>query len=129
MANFPKLIATAQRLITENGRSVTFIRHDETLADAAKPWDGPASARGVPDETFVTDAVFVQPASAVRLGMTMEQADLVVQSEEIMIVAPGANDLSRFQEVLDGSTYWKITLLEVLKPGALVVLAFVGVRR
>ncbi len=129
MADLVKLVATAQRLIKANGRSVTIIRHDETLADAAKPWDGPTSARTTPDETSALDAVFVPPASAVRLGLSTEQNDLIIRSEQIMIIAPGAVDLTRFQEVLDGDVYWKITMVETLKPGPTLLLAFMGVKR
>lgn len=129
MADVAKLIATAQRLIKDNGRPVTFIRHDETLADTAKPWEGPTDARAAPSETKNLDAVFVQPASAVRLGMTTEQSDLIMQSEQIMIVAPGTVDLLRFQEVLDGGVYWKITMVEILRPGPTTILGFVGIKR
>lgn len=129
MADLVKLIATAQRLIKANGRAVTFIRHDETLADAAKPWDGPTDARTTPAETQALDAVFVPPASAVRLGLSTEQSDLIIRSEQIMIVSPGTVDLSRFQEVLDDDIYWKINMVEVLKPGPTVLLGFVGVKR
>ncbi len=129
MVDIPKLIATAQRLIKANGRAVTLIRHDETLADPARPWEGPADARVTPSETAAMDAVFVQPASAVRLGMTTEQADLVVQSEQIMIVAPGTVDITRFQEVLDEGIYWKITMTELLRPGPTTILGFIGVKR
>ena len=129
MADLVKLVATAQRLIKANGRAVTFIRHDETLADTAKPWDGPTNARTTPDESEAMDAVFVPPASAVRLGLTTEQSDLIIRSEQIMIVSPGTVDLSRFQEVLDDGIYWKINMVELLKPGTTVLLGFVGIKR
>lgn len=129
MVDFTKLAATAQRLLGANGRSVTFIRHSQSLADAGKPWQGPTSARGTPDETSVQNAVFVQPSSASQLGIASEQSDLVMKSDQIMIVAPGTVDLTIFQEVLDDGVYWKITGIEVLRPGATTVLAFVGVAR
>jgi len=129
VVDFVSLLATAQRLITENGRSITFIRHDKTLQDTDEPWKGPASARGTPDATSVHDAVFVEPASAVRLGIATVQEDLIMKSDQIMILAAGVVDLTRFQEVLDGGTYWKITVIKDLKPGSTTVLSFVGVAR
>lgn len=129
MVDLAPLIVTAQRLITENGRSVTFIQHDSTPAVSANPWDGPTDARAAPDSTAVMDAVFVNPGSAAQLGLATEQADLIMKSEQIMIVSPGAVDLDIFQEVLDAGTYWKIMNIQVLKPGSVIALAFIGVAR
>lgn len=129
MVDFVRLLATAQRLITANGRSVTFIRHDQTDPDAAKPWEAPVDPRATPDATLVVDVVQVNLADATKLGMTTEQSDLFTKSEKILIVAAGATDLLQFQEVLDDSTYWKITTIETLQPGSTIVLSFVGIRR
>lgn len=129
MVDLVPLVATAQRLITENGRSVTFIRQDQTLSDAAQPWLGPADPRTAPDATLVVDAVFVEPSSAVKLGLATEQSDLVMNSDQILIVSAGSTNLLQFQEVLDEAIYWKITTIETLKPGATTVLSFVGLRR
>ncbi len=124
------LIATAQRLITENGRSVTFIEFNSTPAEADKPWNGPTDPRATPDSTAAHDAVFVEPSSAVKLGLSSEASDLIKRSDQIMIVSPGAAvDLRIYQEVDDDSQRWKITAVEILKPGSSTMLAFVGVRR
>lgn len=129
MVDFASLVVTAQRLIKENGRTVTFIRHDQTLGDANKPWQGPSDPRATPDTTSVQDAVFVEPSSAILLGIASEQSDLIMNSQKIMMVSPGVVDLTTFQEVLDESIYWKITKIELLRPGSTTVLAFIGVRR
>jgi hypothetical protein len=129
VVDFAPLLATAQRLISENGRSVTFIRHDETLADPLQPWLGPADPRATPDASLALDAVFVEPSSAVKLGIASETDDLILNSEQIMIVAPTATDLKQFQEVIDETIYWKITEMTTLRPGTLAVVSFVGVKR
>lgn len=131
MVDAVALVATAQRLIIENGRSVTFISHDKTLDDAAKPWQGATTGpRTAPDAVFVTDVVFVEPSAAARLGLSSEQSDLIKRSEQIMIVSPGdAVDLNDFEEVQDETVYWKITGIEILRPGLTTILAFVGVKR
>lgn len=129
MVDFLALLATAQSLLAANGRSVTFIRHNQTLADATKPWQGPADPRATPAASSVQSAVFVEPASAVKLGVASEQSDLIMNSEQIMIVAAGSVDLLQFQEVLDGTVYWKITTITSLRPGTTTVLSFVGLRR
>lgn len=129
MVDAVKLAATALRLLNDNGRSVTFIQHDTTPEIAAQPWDGPAAPRTTPASTLVLSAVFAHPRFVDRLGLTIEVDDLIRRSEQIMIVSQGTNDLSIFQEVLDGTTYWKITGVEILRPGDTTLLGFVGVRR
>jgi hypothetical protein len=123
------IIETAQRLIAENGRTVTFIRHDETLSDPTQPWLGPADARATPNTTSVHSALFVEPDSTQALGLAQAQSDLLMDSEQIMVVAQGEVDLSTFQEVLDEGVYWKITEIQTLRPGTTTVLSFVGVKR
>lgn len=129
MVDFVKLKATAQRLIAANGRAVTFIQHDQTLSDPAKPWKGPADPRATPASTSNQVAVFVEPFSATELGLSSIQTDLIKRSDQIMIVAAGVVDLSQFQEVLDDGVYWIITGIETLRPGTTTLLFFVGVRR
>lgn len=130
MADVPALITTAQRLIKENGRSVTLIGFNTTVAVADKPWDGPTDPRVSPAATLVLSAVFVQPASATKLGLGLETSDLIQRAEQIMIIAPGAEaNLGLYQEVDDGGERWKISGVEILRPGSLLILAFIGVKR
>ena len=130
VVDYPALIATAQRLITENGRSVTFVEFDTTLDDSDKPWRGPADPRATPESTLTVDAVFVEPLSVEQLGSSTRIKDLLARSDKIMIVSPGANvDLTIFQEVVDGSESWKIQGVETLQPGSEIILNYVGVSR
>lgn len=130
MVDYAKLQQTAIRLVEENGREVTFIEHSEVLPDPNKPWEGEADPRATPNSTSAQFAVFVDPASASRLGLSTSQPDLIKRSEQIMIVAPGSEDLLKFQEVLDSDgTYWKILFLETLRPADLTLVSYVGVRR
>ena len=131
MVDFTPLIATAQRLISENGRSVTLVELDSSPADPSKPWKGAADPRAVPDASLTLDAVFVNPGTATTsLGLSLETSDFIKRSEQIMIISPGASvDLTGFEEVSDDSVTWKIQGMEILKPGAEVVVAFIGVRR
>lgn len=129
MVDLAPLITTAQRLLKENGRPVTFIRHDQSEQDVAKPWLGPTDARATPALTRTVDAVFVSPSEADKLGLASRQSDLIQNSEAVMIISPGEVDLTQFQEVLDETIYWKITDMEILRPGKTLALAFVGVAR
>ncbi len=129
--DYAPLVADAQALIAEFGRSVTFVAFDTTAADPAMPWNGPTDPRGTPSASLAASAVFVEPASASKLGLNTTDNDMVKRSEQIMMVAPGASaDMSVYQEVVDSdSSRWKIEGISVLKPADTVVLAFVGVRR
>lgn len=130
MVDLAPIIATAQRLITENGRSVTLVQLDKDPPDTDKPWAGPTDPRAVPEATLTLDAVFVEPSSATRLGLSSDASELVKRSTQILIVSPGASaDLTIYTEVTDGSIIWKITTVEVLKPGSSVALGFIGVKR
>ena len=128
MVDILSLLATAQRLITENGRSVTFVDHSEVLSNTSKPWLGPTSARTPPKATLVIDAVFVEPALASKFGVEFETEDLIKNAKQIMMVST-TTDLSIFEEVIDGEIYWKIIGLEILKPGKIAILEFVLVAR
>lgn len=129
MVDYVKLQATAARLLAKNGRSITFIAHNVTPGNAAKPWDGPADARATPASTSVQNAVMVEPSSDTQLGLTSMQSDLFKRSEKIFIVSAGTTDLEQFQEILDNGVYWKIDVIQTLQPGSTVVLSFVGVKR
>jgi len=131
VVDIPALITTTQRLITENGRSVTLVEFNSTLADSAKPWQGAADPRVTPDSTLVVDAVFVEPQSALRLGLIYLTEDMLKRAEQIMLISPGAAlDLSEFNEVIDTDlSIWKIIDNRVLKPGSSVVLNYLTVTR
>ena len=130
MVETAPLIATAQRLITENGREVTFVQFDSTPGDANKPWNGPTDPRAAPDSTLVLDAVFVAAGAAGGLGLSETVSDLLKRSDQIMIISPGASaDMSIYQEVIDGGERWKVVGVETLKPGSSVLINYVGVKR
>ena len=129
MVDLAPILATATALVKENGREVTFIKHNTTLEDITQPWEGPADARVTPAATATLDAVFFNPATLAALGISFESTDLVPRAEQIMMVIPGTVNVEEFQEVLDGTTYWKIGHVEIFKPGGTVALAYVAVGR
>lgn len=132
MVDYVALANKANTLVVANGRVVTIIQFDETPQSASEPWLGPVDARGAPNATVDVSAVFVEPSSVVRLGISSDKSTLVTRSTKIMIIAPGAtfaDDLSTFHEVIDGSIRWMITETEQLFPGDVSMLWFVGVKR
>ena len=130
MVDYVKIAATAKRLVEANGRQITFIRPDETPDDPAKPWLGSTGA----DTSTLLYGVFVPPNTVRQFGLTAlgEGTDfkgLVSISEQIAIVFPETEDLREYTHLLDGTVRWGIIGIQVLRPGATQILAFVGVRR
>jgi hypothetical protein len=130
MVDYVKLANTAKKLINANGREITFIGKSQAASDPSKPWDGPT---GGTDISLVLDGVFVPPNTVRQFGLTAlgqgtEYVDLISFSEEIIITFPGDNDLRNYIQVIDEVTYG-IVGIQVLKPGPLNLLAFVGIRR
>lgn len=130
MPDYTRLAATAQRLIKNNGRSITFVKLDEASADPTQPWNGPSTN----ETTLALNGVFVPPNTVRQFGLSAlgegtEFKDLVTFSEQVIITAQGENDLREYTKVIDRSDRWGIIGLQVLRPGDTTLLAFVGVRR
>lgn len=130
MVNYVKLADTAKRLIKKNGRVVNFVRSNSNFTDPDKPWEG---SNGL--ETLVPLAgVFVPPSSLRNFGLPAlgeghDFQNLILFSEQIIIVFPDGYDLTDFESVKDGNTTWGITAIQILKPADVTLLGYVGVRR
>lgn len=130
MVDYVKLAATATRMIKKTGRDVDIIKLNRTDSDSSKPWRGNTAPRTSPEQTVTVKATFVQPDSTTQLGLSTVRADgLLKRSDQIMIVAPTTVNLEDFDEVLDGGTRWGIVGVEVLQPGIVRLLYFIGVKR
>lgn len=131
MVDYVRLSATANRLIEKNGRSIQFVRLNESPADPDKPWNGPAAGGEGNLDLF---GVFVPPNTVRQFGLSAlgegtEFQDLLTMSEQVIITAQAENDLRLYTEVVDRSQRWGIIGLQVLRPADVTLLAFVGVRR
>jgi hypothetical protein len=127
LATYEELKQVANELIFEAGRTVSFIQLDSTPDDTATPWENSTPRTG---QTSVSlKGVFVEPESSIQLGESYVSKDLVKRSTKILIVEPGDNDLSTFDEINDGGVKWKIEGVEILKPGTVTIVGFVGVSR
>lgn len=130
--DYTAISTIAFNLVSNFGKTVTFEKFSSALEDPAKPWLGPVDPRLTPDATAIVSAVAVEPDSTVQLGISTSDSDLVKRSEQILIVAPGPSfteDLATFNEVIDGSIRWKITVVEKLRPANDTLLYFVGISR
>jgi len=131
VVDYVRLSQTAERLIKNNGRSISFVKLNENAANSSRPWKGPPTGG---ESTLALNGVFVPPNTVRQFGLTAlgegtEFKDLVTFSEQIIIVAQGETDLREYTSVIDGSVRWGIIGLQVLRPGDTTLLGFVGVRR
>lgn len=131
MPDYARLAQTAERLVRNAGRSIIFVKLKETPSDPSRPWKGPGAGGEI---NLPLVGVFVPP-NAVRqfglpsLGEGTEFRDLVTRSEQIIITFQGENDLRQYSSVVDGDDRWGIIGTQVLRPGSVTLLGFVGVRR
>lgn len=130
--DYNALAATARGLVEANGRQVTLRKLATTPADANKPWRGAASPAGAPAAQAAPYGVAVPPSSAVALGMSTKDTDLVKRSEQIFILTPVEGetlDYSTMTELVDGTEPYRIVAVEKLRPADVTLLYFVGVAR
>lgn len=129
--DYTKLAATANRLITQSGRTVTLVKPNETPADPSQPWNGPAPAGettlDVPGIQLLPNAVRIFGLAA--LGDANEFQGLVTYSELVYIVFAGEEDLSLYTYVRDGGVDYQIEATQELKPADTTLLGYIGVRR
>ena len=130
--NYVPLANTAQRLVTRFGRSVSFVRANETLTDPNKPHQGNLTPYNPPAETVVIDACFVPVGDTAQLGLEFTEPAFLDKGEQLVIIGPGPTntvDFFTFDAILDGTTHWKIKASEELKPGPQSMIYFFMVGR
>lgn len=127
MPDYTKLATTAKRLVEKAGKTITFVKLDETVSNTEKPWKNNSDNRTTADEKILS-GVFVEPSSATKLGMSTETSDLLKRSSQIVIVA-STDDLEDYNEIIDSNLRWKIQGIEKLKPADITLLYFIGVSR
>jgi hypothetical protein len=124
--DYSRIVQVAKRLLKSAGRPIKLRIANESSFNASRPWEGPSSGD---DRYIFLDGVFVEPDSAIRLGTGIEFDDLVSKSEQIIIVSPGETEFQQSIEVLDDGIVWGITNIQILRPGLVTLLAFIGIKR
>lgn len=124
--DYNELVLVAQELIADTGRAITLQKLSATAADVNKPWNGPATP--TVSTSVNTVGTFV-PHQGSDLGKTLVSEELLARCEQVLLVAPTQSDISEMNFVVDTSIKWKIDWVQVLKPGATIVLYVFGVSR
>lgn len=119
--------ATVERMIATYGRPITMI-DDATAADPSDPLGAPGAPIEVPDIM----AVFVRPSGYIQLGESdYMELGMWPEAEKIALVLPSL--VHRFQDftrVIDTNGQgFKIFKTELLQPGPVPVLIYVGMKQ
>lgn len=111
MVDFTSLSNVAQRLIQENGRSITLTNHSDVANNASKPWLGDNSSGG---ETLTVIAAFFDPAQGDREGSLVEEgAKRALIADNDVGAFPISTDRTR---LVDGSTTYRIAQVRTVQP-------------
>lgn len=109
--NYTRLATTAERLIEENGRSVTLLKGGEVVSDPAKPWR---------DDSTTGDLSLTVIGAIVNYDYDEIDGDLIKRGDKRLLIAQNsvsANEIETFDRVLDGGVDWKIQDTKVWEPG------------
>lgn len=133
MANYEKLKATALRLITKNGKTVTLNRFAKSAADPAKPWRGPADMQGPVAATQTEKAVELGVNNELgSFGKMISKDDIPDCVTDMWMVArtDGNEDLENYDQLIDDEgTAHKIEMAVRIKPGSITILYVLGTSR
>lgn len=124
--DWTKSRATVKKLIDAYGRPVTFV-NDAGPASAADPLGPPGDRVEVPNIM----AVFVRPSGYIKLGES-DQLDpgMWPEADKICLVLPSLTQkFEDFTRVIDDDGVgYKIYKTELLKPGTVPILIYVGLK-
>lgn len=111
----------AKDLIVHYGKTVELLKESRTSANPSAPWEGTTTA-----ETRVTGvyAVYVPLfGEAAVMGAIASLGGTVNKSmNSFLIGVVSGHDVRTFQKVVEDSKVWRITKVDVIKPGDTVLL-------
>lgn len=129
MVDYANMLLVAERLVEANGRTVTVTREDRTPADPAKPWEGQADPGT--DSALALLAVLLEYDTDEVDGTVIERSDMraLVAAKSADDAAGAAVDLTTYDHLDDGADHWRIVGARKVKPGAVVLLYDLQLRR
>lgn len=129
--DYDRMAQVARTLIADNGRQIVARKLQNSASDASKPWRGNTDpdVGGAGLDPVTLDAVAVPPSSLNELGYKVTNPGLVQQASNVFIVAPPETpvDLTPYDEVVDGSSVYRIIQLDELRPADTTLLYFIMV--
>lgn len=129
MVDYARAKALANRLITKNGRTMTFVQILPYTSDSSKPWRGDSAARTTPTSTLEKIVAVVEPNTNIRLGETSLIDDLL-KNYQMVVMVDGEDPLDAYHEIIDDDgTRWRIEYFYKLKPGSVLICHILGLKR
>lgn len=130
MVNFVSFQNLAERLIEENGRTISLVRRDQgNPTDPAKPWRGSTEADEI---TVVVKGVFIEYEKMDFDGSLVRRGDkrLLVAAKSVTDESSASNlKIEDYDHVLDAGVRWKIITAELIEPGDLRIMFDIQVRQ
>jgi hypothetical protein len=131
MVDFNSMRNLAERLIEENGRTLTVTRSDkENDADSAKPWRGTTGAGEISVDVL---GVFVEFEKEDFDGTLVRRGD-----KRVLIAAKSVEDesgnasniqIEDYDYLFDNNVRWKILAANLIEPGPVRIFYDVQVRQ
>jgi hypothetical protein len=117
--NYTQFRATAERLIEENGRTITLVRKDQgNPVDPTEPWRASTNAAEI---TFDVLGVFIEFEKDEVDGTIVMRGDKRVLVAAKSVTDEGGSaanlDIEDYSDVLDGGTRYRIITSSVIEPG------------
>lgn len=129
--DYAKFRLLAERLIEENGRTITLVRQDQgNPADAAKPWRASTNANEITTDVI---GVFTDFEKEDFEGTLIRRGD-----KRVLIAAKSVEDATSgslnvkvedFDAILDDGVRWKILTADLIEPGSSRIMYDVQVRQ
>ncbi len=115
--DYTEMVATADELIQEFGRQVTFVKTSSTPSDVTKPWRG---------EVVADDSTLSGVWAAIVPWMSEDDKDSVRFGIKVCIVSASSfpsNDGETYDRVVDADGgAWHLHNCEIINPGGVRVL-------
>jgi hypothetical protein len=131
MVNYTNFRNLAERLIEENGRTLTLVKLDEgNPVDVAEPWRASTEADEI---SFDVLGVFIKYEKDAIDGEFIMQGD-----KQVLIAAKSVEDesgsaaeiaIEDYEEIVDGGQRWRIMDVDLIEPGPSRVLYDLQVRK
>ncbi len=115
--NYTRLADTAERLIEENGRTLTVLKGGEVVANPCKPY-GPDATTG--DLSYDLIGVIINFENEAFDGTLIMRGDmrcLLAHNSVVAVAGSGSVEIERFDRLLDGTEDWKIENVIKWEPG------------
>lgn len=127
--NYTRFRALADRLINENGRSLTLLRKDQgNPVDPAKPWRSSTEADEI---EFSVVGVFIEFEKDEVDGTIVKRGDkrLLIAAKDIDDQSPANTNVEDYDEITDGTVVYRIINAQVIEPGDTRILYDLQVRQ